>query len=307
MKKIKHWLQAIGLFRGFWLVSLIPVSTGAALAWHGGARFSAPLFALTLAGVWALHIAANLLNDYYDHINGTDDHNQVITPFSGGTRVIQQGLLPARSLRRAAIGCQVAGVLLLTLCAAISGRWSIMIWAPLGVLGGLFYSGAGLWLISRGLGELTLGAVFGPTLVSLGCYVQSGSISNAAWLAGIVFGLGASAVLTINEFPDVPADELAGKRTLVVRLGRQRGFALYATMIALMPVCILLGVGFRLFPIGCLAALIPAALGALIVARGERPLRELAKQIAASRNTIVLHVSTWALFLAGIGSHQIGR
>jgi len=299
------WLRAIGLYRGFWLVSLIPLSAGAALAWYNGAALDPWALLLTVLGVWGLHAGANLFNDYCDHVNGTDDLNRVLTPFSGGTRVIQEGLLDAAAIRRAALGCEALGATLLLICAAVTGRPWVLAWVPVGVLGGLFYSGAGLWLAGRGLGELTLGLVFGPALVSLGCYAQAGAIAPAAWLAGALFGLGATAVLTINEFPDLEADAAAGKRTLVVRAGRKRGFAIYVALLALMPLCLILGATTGLFPKASLLALLTLPLAGRLAIAGERRLLELPRQIAASRNTIVLHVCTWALFLAGIGLSRL--
>ena len=69
--------------------SIVPVLIGAATAFSAGA-FSFPLLLVTAAGVAALHLAANLLNDYYD-AGGSDPINFRITPFSGGSRVIQDG------------------------------------------------------------------------------------------------------------------------------------------------------------------------------------------------------------------------
>jgi 1,4-dihydroxy-2-naphthoate octaprenyltransferase len=44
-------------------------------------------------------------------------------------------------------------------------------------------------------------------------------------------GLLAAAILVVNNIRDVDSDRRAGKRTLAVRLGRERGRLLYAAMI----------------------------------------------------------------------------
>ncbi len=60
----------------------------------------------------------------------------------------------------------------------------------------------------------------GWLLVVLGTdYVQRGALAPTPLAAGLSQALLVAAVLFINQFPDRRADEAAGKRTLVVRLG----------------------------------------------------------------------------------------
>jgi 1,4-dihydroxy-2-naphthoate octaprenyltransferase len=104
------------------------------------------------------------------------------------------------------------------------------------------YHAAPLKLSYRGLGELAVALCYGP-LIAIGTYlVQAPHISTATVLATLPLGLLISAFLWINEFPDFAADQSAGKKTLVVRLGRTRaawcfpGLHLLAfTGIALLP------------------------------------------------------------------------
>ena len=51
-------------------------------------------FALSLAAGVSIHLGANIANDYFDHKSGNDEINKdYIRPFSGGSRMIQKGLL----------------------------------------------------------------------------------------------------------------------------------------------------------------------------------------------------------------------
>ncbi len=69
--------------------SLIPVIIGAAYGFIDK-HFSLLLFLITALGVAALHLAANLLNDYYD-AKGSDPINVRLTPFSGGRARLHPG------------------------------------------------------------------------------------------------------------------------------------------------------------------------------------------------------------------------
>src|SRR3989338_4374891 len=101
MDKIKLWLRALRV--PFLTATLVPVILGSVAAWHDFNAFSWPLFFLALFGAIFVHLGVNLSNDYFDHISGNDKANKVPTPFSGGSRVIQEKLIPAKRILTAAI------------------------------------------------------------------------------------------------------------------------------------------------------------------------------------------------------------
>jgi len=89
---LQAYLQALRL--PFLTGSLMPVAVAGALAYGETGTWQPVLLGLTFLGVAALHSGANLLNDYYDAF-GSDPINAHVTPFSGGSRVIQdRGLSP---------------------------------------------------------------------------------------------------------------------------------------------------------------------------------------------------------------------
>lgn len=85
--------------------------------------------------------------------------------------------------------------------------------------------------------------------------VQRGSVSSVPVLASLPLGAAILAFLWINEFPDYRADLAAGKRNLVVRLGRPRASRVFAGLQA----CVY--AGLALLPLAGLPA--PVWLGAL--------------------------------------------
>ncbi|RPI77346.1 MAG: 1,4-dihydroxy-2-naphthoate octaprenyltransferase [Desulfobacteraceae bacterium] len=199
--------------------SIMPVIIGAVYAFSQG-LFSWPLFLIALLGVAALHLGANLINDYYD-AKGSDPLNLRLTPFSGGSRVIQNQEIKADTILVMALVCFAIG-----LCSGawltFSGRPWVAVIGLLGLLAGWTYSSPPLQLMSRGWGEIVIFFAFGP-LVTLGAYyVFSAQLSLPAFLLGIPQGFLIAGVIWINEFPDYEADRQAGKNNLVVQWGPQR-------------------------------------------------------------------------------------
>jgi len=210
--------------------SLVPVIIGSAYAF-GQKSFSFSLFLVTAMGVAALHLGANLLNDFYD-AKGSDPINFRLTPFSGGSRVIQDGRISAWF---------VLGMSFLFFLAALAaGMWLVSQGRPLvaiiGLLGlacGWAYSAPPLQLMSRGWGELVIFFAFGPLITFGTFYVMSGFLSWNAFALGFPQGFFITAVIWINQFPDYEADRAAGKKNLVVRWGPRISRALYALIMML--------------------------------------------------------------------------
>jgi len=86
---IKPYLKALRL--PFLAGSIIPLITATAFAFHRGSFSLLPLV-VAIIGLGALHLGSNLINDYYDS-KGSDPINIRLTPFSGGSRVIQENEL----------------------------------------------------------------------------------------------------------------------------------------------------------------------------------------------------------------------
>jgi 1,4-dihydroxy-2-naphthoate octaprenyltransferase len=62
-------MQAFRLFS--LTASITPVLIGTAMAWRAG-DFAPARFGLVLVGSIAIHLGTNLINDYYDFVNGID-------------------------------------------------------------------------------------------------------------------------------------------------------------------------------------------------------------------------------------------
>ena len=269
--------------------SVVPVLIGAALAFSQG-FFDVALLGITVLGVACIHLGANLLNDYYD-AKGSDPINLRLTPFSGGSRVIQQG-----ELRPAVIlAMSVAFFLIGVLCGiwlVIEGRPLVLVIGGLGLLAGWSYSAPPLQFMSRGWGEVVIFLAFGP-LVTLGSYyVMSNSLSFQAFCMGIPQGFLIAAVIWINQFPDYEADKAAGKNNLVVRLGPSRARYLYLLIIlfSYVSVVALAGVYTEIYLIMISFASLPLAARAIkILMRHYGSHQEIIPAQAATIQVMTIH------------------
>jgi 1,4-dihydroxy-2-naphthoate octaprenyltransferase len=201
----------------FLSITLAGCLLGFATADADGAAFDWARALATLSLAMLAHAGINVLNDYCDHLNGSDARNtQRIYPYTGGSRFIQNGVLTPR---------QVLGLAVALFAVTIAGGlWLLSVagtglfWIGLaGLAIGWAYSAPPLQLNSRGVGELCVAAGF--LLVVAGAdYVQRGAFAPLPWLAGAPFALLVTGVLYINQFPDREADRASGKLHWVARL-----------------------------------------------------------------------------------------
>jgi len=185
----------------------------------------------TLVLACLAHAAGNVLNDVHDAISGADEANTSgIFPFTGGTRLIQQGRVSVqqtRDLARALLLVLVpAGVLL-----ALKSSPAVLWMGAVGLLLGWAYSAPPFKLMSRGLGELAVAVAWSLVVVGADA-VQRGSVFIVPVLISLSYGLLIANILLINGVPDAAADASVGKATLAVRAG-PRGAALGYAVLAL--------------------------------------------------------------------------
>ena len=226
--------------------------------------------AVTVLGIFFVEVAKNASGEVFDFDSGTDGavSPEDRSPFSGGKRVLVDALLTRRQTWAvAAVGYGLAAATGVLIVLAREPR--VLGLALAGLACAWFYHAPPLKLSYRGLGELAVAACYGP-LIAAGVYlVQRGEVSSEVVLTAVPLGLAIAAFLWINEFPDYAADRAAGKRTLVVRLGRTRASRAFTWLIAVTFVSVLLlpALGVPWPVLFGLAGLAPAAAAARRLAR----------------------------------------
>jgi 1,4-dihydroxy-2-naphthoate octaprenyltransferase len=223
MKSGVEYSKLITLFHAsrpkFLVASMAPVLVGSCLGYATVGSFIWPLFILAMLAIMAIHSSANLSNDYFDHLSGNDWANDNPTPFSGGSRFIQKGILSPKAMLLAALVTLAFGSALGVIIILLTQSIFILILGLLGVFGGFFYTAPPLKLGYRYIGEIIIALLFGLLPVYASYYLQTRMIDAVPLLPGCVVGILIFLVIFVNEFPDLKADAAVDKRTLVVRFG----------------------------------------------------------------------------------------
>ncbi len=237
----------------FLSITLAGCLLGFATAVAGGAAFDWARALATLLLALLAHAGINVLNDYCDHLNGTDARNtQRIYPYTGGSRFIQNGVLTPK---------QVLGFAVALFAATIAGGlWLLSVAGPglfwIGLAGlaiGWAYSAPPLQLNSRGVGELCVACGF--LLVVAGAdYVQRGAWAPLPWLAGAPYALLVANILYINQFPDREADRASGKLHWVARLPPAAAARGYGLILLLAALALLAGIATGQLPLAAALA-----------------------------------------------------
>lgn len=219
--KIGAWLK--GLRLQFYPMTWLAYTAGALAATPVDGVFGNPLFWLGYLCLFLLEVATVLVNEVVDF--QSDRNNRFFSTFTGGSRVLVEGLLSLRELR---IGIAAALAAFLAASAWLLSLTPASASSVLSVLGAMTilaigYTAPPLKLCYRGLGELDV-AVTHSIGVILCAYVFLGGAWNDAmpWLLSLPLLLAIMPSITLSGIPDLEADAAAGKRTLAVRLG-QRG------------------------------------------------------------------------------------
>lgn len=292
----QNWMEAVRL--PFFTASIVPVILGVVIAWERASVFHWGYFILTFVAGVALQAGTNLSNDYFDHVSGADESNvQFVRPYTGGSRVIQKGIVPAKQMLQTALLCFAASGLIGLYLAWARGL-TVLVLGLIGGLSGFFYTAPPVRLVATGLGELVVGLNFGILMTLGSYYVQAQALAWEPFVASLPVACLISAVLYINEFQDADADRAAGKDTLVVRLGRRRAVAGYVALMAGAYVVIVLGAALRIVSPFALIVLLTAPIAWTAVRTARAHYDDYLKLTPANAGTVKTHLLTGLLLVA---------
>jgi 1,4-dihydroxy-2-naphthoate polyprenyltransferase len=206
--------------------AIAPVLVGTSLA--GFAHVFHPLrFIAALLGAIFIQVGTNLSNDYSDARRGADTEDRL-----GPVRVTAGGLVPPRQVLIAtAVSFGVA--ILAGIYLIVVAGWLLLLVGAASILAGVLYTGGPRPYGYEGLGEVFVFLFFGIVAVAGSYFVQMKHLHWEAFALAVPVGLLAAAILVVNNFRDIDTDRRAGKRTLAVRLGRERTRDMFAVIVYL--------------------------------------------------------------------------
>lgn len=202
----------------------IPVLAGISLA-SMNINFSVTLATLCFLFACGMQISANLINDLFDYLKGSDREDRL-----GPKRACAQGWISPKCMKAGVavaitLSC-IAGLAILYICFGSSpyGGWELIAIGVLCVIFAFLYTTI---LSYQGWGDVLVLIFFGFVPVCGTFYVQTFSITPSALIASVICGLTIDTLLVVNNYRDREQDAISGKRTLVVRFGETFGKYLY--------------------------------------------------------------------------------
>jgi len=268
--------------------AVVPVAAGSAAAvgegsltwWRAGAAMVVSL---------ALQVGVNYANDYSDGVRGTDDVRV------GPVRLVASRLkAPAEVKRAAFIAFGVAAAAGLALAIAVGPELFAVGAAAIGAA--WFYTGGPKPYGYLGLGEVFVFVFFGLVATAGSTYVQLERLTGWSVVVGVPVGSLAVALLVVNNLRDIPSDDIAGKRTLAVRLGDRRTRRLYVALVAAAFLLVVVVASWRWPALLALGAL-PLAVGPLNRIHAGARGRDLIAVLGATGR---LHLVFGALLTLGL-------
>lgn len=249
---------------GFWMAnsrnialpqSAIPCITAIILS-IGRDGFTWYLALPVFLGVCAAHLGMNLFDDYFDYKKGLASNAIRSTLAEQGSvrarmdkcSYITSGQATEKELLKAASAfLAFAGLMGLI---TVAGQWIshgpasalyVVLYAVLGLILGLQYSGKPLQLGYHGLGELVIGIMFGPLNMLGVCAALTGKLfSPDMFLLSIGIGCMVTNIVYVHSVMETGADRQLGKYTFAHLLGSHRAQVTAIGIFALVPFLCLL-------------------------------------------------------------------
>ena len=223
---LKYWAAVVRA--PFLTATIAPILLGSAIAYKQFGSFDWGIFWLVMFGGIFAQIGTNNINDYFDHRSRNDEMNKLASPFNGGSRSIQSGLITPTNMLLLSIGFFSATFFigLEMNNQFFNGDWNspLMYLGYLGLFLGIMYTGF-LKLAYNGLGDLAVFIGFGPLMVYGAAFMQNQAVAPtqtidpvATLLYSVPVGIFIALVLFINCFQDYNADKAANKNSWVVKL-----------------------------------------------------------------------------------------
>lgn len=286
----------------FLVAGFLLFSFGALLSIVSGADFILGRFLISYAILFLAQLSVSYSNDYFDF--DADQYGKP-TSISGGSGVLQTN----PELRRFS---KWFAILLMSSSIVVAMIFTILFFIPmlflvlvvLGNLVGWYYAAPPLKLAYRGLGEVAGMVAIGLLMPGMGFFALKGIFDSIFLVFVLPSTFYACAFMVSVEIPDMEADTLGHKKTLIVLKGRGFGFKLIALLLFLATLSFAIFYTTNLFQstinfgLITLLSLIPLAIGIFGLVR-QSDNREVATRLASH------YLSTFFVFLLMLNCYLV--
>ena len=222
MGRIIPGIARVIRYRFLLIAGVFPYLVGSSIAYHKTATFHLNRFAVGLSGIFLALLAVEYINEYFDSRIGGTDH------------VFSLERRPAPLYYKFVGFGALLFAFFIAVLLTIERGYTIMLLSLIGGFAIFFYLGPPLKLSHRGFGEVIIALSYGVFMTMGGFYLQAQRIEFSVIGASIPASLCILALTLVNEIPDYYQDRLAGKRNIVVRLGRQKTARLFCMALVLL-------------------------------------------------------------------------
>ena len=214
---MKHWIQAARL-------RTLPLSVSGIIVGSAYAHYQGysdwRIVILALLTTLGLQVLSNYANDYGDGVKGTDA-NRI-----GEKRLVAAGVITAEQMKKAVIITAVLTFIIALLLIYVAfGKENFalsLIFILLGIgsiVAAIKYTVGKSAYGYSGFGDLFVFIFFGLVSVVGSNFLFTHFIDWKLFLPATAIGLLSVAVLNLNNMRDIENDKIAGKNTLVVKMG----------------------------------------------------------------------------------------
>lgn len=215
---MKHWIQAARL-------RTLPLSLSGILVGSfyavSQAIFNWYVFLFAILTTLGLQILSNFANDYGDGVKGTDNEKRV-----GPPRAVQSGDISPAAMKNAMFLTAIITFILAVLLIYYSFKDQYLYYSLLFLLlGVLAIASAIRYTVGnnpygyQGFGDVFVYIFFGLVSTFGVYFLITKRIDWLILLPATTIGLLSVGVLNLNNMRDIASDKLAGKNTLVVKIG----------------------------------------------------------------------------------------
>ena len=296
-----NWMKVMRMSQGFFFISAMPVLLGSLMIYYHHGKSDFVITLLILLGCLLFHLGADMINEYWDHVSGNDALVEIHTPFSGGTRILEEGkLAPKRVLKMSYLFFTIASIG--SIFIAWISRIEVLAFALAGLISCWGYSAPPLKFAHRGIGEIVIFLNNGLFIICAMYYAIVGSLHMEIILPSCFLGFLGFAIILMNEIPDFSADKKVGKNNLIVRFGIKKGFLLHRIVTILAFGSLIAACSLNHLPwLCCIALLYPLflALNGSYNTPNNLDLQNSDKLTPLCKRAIETKFKSWCLLMAG--------